>query len=160
MSKKLVTSLFVVAGTLALPTLVQAAGTAIAIDALKINQSNTYGPYLTDGAGRPLYMFTADKQAQGSNGAESMCLNPCLSAWPKAQATFTKPTAGSMVQTDKIGLMTRSDGTLQVTYGGSPLYYFFKDQGKTAPAGQNVQAFGGQWHLVAPDGSEIDHQAS
>ncbi len=142
------------AAAIATPSLVQADGSAIAIDALKVQQGSAYGQYLTDGAGRPLYMFSHDKQAK------SMCDYPCLSAWPSAQAIFDKPSAGDMVSADKIGLLTRPDGRLQVTYGGAPLYYFFKDKAAEDPTGQNLQAFGGQWHLVAPDGSAIDHQAS
>jgi predicted lipoprotein with Yx(FWY)xxD motif len=47
----------------------------------------------------------------------------------------------------------RSDGTLQVTYGGHPLYFFIGDKSKGAITGQNINANGGLWLLVEPNGA-------
>ena len=48
-----------------------------------------------------------------------------------------------------IGVITATDGSLQVTYDGRPLYYFAGDQAAGDTNGQDV---GGVWFVASTDG--------
>jgi hypothetical protein len=56
------------------------------------------------------------------------------------------------VDNSKVGTITRSDGTTQVTYNGHPLYYFSGDK---APGDTNGQGVGGNWFTISPSGDLI-----
>ena len=109
--------------------------------------SSRFGTILTDGAGRTLYLFTADR------GKTSRCYGACAKAWPVAYAKGT-PRAGAGARAALLGRTKRSDGRYQVTYKGRPLYYYVGE-----PAGQvlcqNVNEFGGLWLVVRPDGRAV-----
>jgi predicted lipoprotein with Yx(FWY)xxD motif len=106
------------------------------------------GTFLTDGAGRALYLWAAD----GLN--QSKCLGACAAAWPALPAAGTPSVSGGASAAD-IGTITRSDGGKQVTYHGHALYYFSGDTGAGQVKGQGSDAFGAAWWLVAPDGTKI-----
>jgi predicted lipoprotein with Yx(FWY)xxD motif len=117
-------------------------------------QSDKHGAYLTDMVGRPVYLFTADKQGNGEGKATSNCYDACEKAWPPV-TTEGKPQAGTKAQASLLSTMQRRDGRTQVTYNGWPLYYFTQDQPQGQPAGQHVQSFGGEWYLVQPQGTKL-----
>lgn len=118
-------------------------------------QSAKFGTYVADGSGRALYMFTADRQGQGSTAAQTNCYGQCAVAWPPLVAEGT-PALGDQLQKSLLGSITRKDGKRQVTYGGWPLYYYVKDKGAGSTVGQDVHGSGGEWYLVGPDGKKID----
>ena len=60
-------------------------------------------------------------------------------------------TAGTGV-TGALGTITRDDGTMQVTLGGTPLYYFGADK---AAGDTNGQGLGEVWFLAGPDGTGL-----
>jgi predicted lipoprotein with Yx(FWY)xxD motif len=93
-----------------------------------------------------LYLFTAD-----SPGV-STCVDGCLAAWPPL-LTGGGPVAQGAADAGLLGTLTRDDGTVQVTYGGWPLYFFASDMAAGDVAGQGVN---GAWFVVAPDGSAIE----
>lgn len=99
--------------------------------------------------GRTLYLFQADK-----NGM-SACSGACAAAWPPVTLTGT-PKAGMGVSQALLGTIKRSDGTVQVTYNGHPLYYFTADTAAGIAHGQAVKAFGAEWDVVGASGSKID----
>ncbi len=136
-------------------------GTALAANAAKVEvqQSKQYGPFLAEGSGMPLYIFSTDTQGQGSAKASSSCKSGCATAWPPATAS-TKPTAGSKIDSAKLATITRSDGKKQLTYNGWPLYTFSKDKASGPPSGQGKQAFGGHWYLITPNGTKDQKGAS
>jgi predicted lipoprotein with Yx(FWY)xxD motif len=78
-----------------------------------------------------------------------VCQGDCLVTWPPLARTGT-PTAGTGVDAAKIGTITRSDGSSQVTYAGWPLYHFAAD---AAPGDVMGQGVGGVWFAVLPDGT-------
>ncbi len=121
---------------------------------LQVKQSNTLGKYLTDGNGRPLYMFSADKQAKDDVLAKSACTGACATAWPPATIK-NMPKSGSGIDKSDISTIARADGTKQLTYDGWPLYLFVHDQGAKAPMGQAKKTFGGEWHLITPSGAMV-----
>jgi predicted lipoprotein with Yx(FWY)xxD motif len=73
----------------------------------------------------------------------------CLKAWPPLTVTSakTKLRGGSGVH-GRLGILRRSDGRLQVTLRGLPLYRFSGDHGKGEANGEGLQSFGGTWHAV------------
>ena len=111
-------------------------------------KTSSGGSYLTNSAGRAIYLFMADSTGK------STCDGACAAAWPPVIATG-QPTASGGVQASNLSTTTRSDGTKQVTYDGHPLYYFQGDTGPGTDKGQGLTNFGAAWWLVAPSGSSI-----
>jgi predicted lipoprotein with Yx(FWY)xxD motif len=108
------------------------------------------GTFLVDAKGRTLYLWVADK------GSKSTCSGACAQAWPPLTTTG-KPQAGSGVEASLLGTTKRSDGTLEVTYAGHPLYYFAGDATPGQTTGQGNEGFGAYWWVVAPDGKAISN---
>jgi len=111
-------------------------------------KTSSGGSFLTNSAGRAVYLFMAD------SSGKSACDGACAAAWPPVIAA-SQPTAAGSAQATDLGTITRSDGTKQVTYNGHPLYYFEGDTGPGTDKGQGLDNFGAKWWLVAPTGSSI-----
>ncbi len=94
----------------------------------------TVGTYLADPKGMTLYTYTKDADNT------SNCTGQCLVIWPAYTASSK---TGSYPA--GVGVITRSDGSLQYTYKGMPLYYYEKD---TAPGDVNGQNVGGVWFVA------------
>src|SRR4051812_37642719 len=120
-------------------------GAAATVSLRKLNVGNA----LVDGQGRTLYLFEADK------GPMSTCNGACASVWPPA-TTSGKPKAGPGVDAAKLGTTKRSDGMLEVTYNGHPLYRYAPDTKAGQYAGQGLNQFGAKWYVLAASGSKID----
>jgi predicted lipoprotein with Yx(FWY)xxD motif len=97
-------------------------------------QNATLGSILTDAAGKTLYRFGNDSTSPPS----SNCNGTCAQNWPPL--TIAAPTAGAGV-TGALGTTNRADGTRQVTYDGSPLYYFVGDTAAGDATGDGVNSF-------------------
>jgi predicted lipoprotein with Yx(FWY)xxD motif len=110
--------------------------------------SGAPGTFLVDAKGRTLYLWAADK------GSASTCSGACAQAWPPLTTTG-KPEAGSGAMAALLGTTKRSDGALEVTYAGHPLYYFSGDAKPGQANGQGSEAFGAYWWVVTPDGKAI-----
>ena len=106
-----------------------------------VHQSR-YGSILFDGRGFVLYAFTKDAQGR------SECSGACAAVWPPYLAS--RPVAGKL-----LGTARRSDGKLQVTYAGRPLYYYVGDRSPRQILCQNVSEYGGLWLVVRGDGSLV-----
>jgi predicted lipoprotein with Yx(FWY)xxD motif len=74
----------------------------------------------------------------------------CLAFWPPVTVASRKAKleAGRNVQ-GRLGILRRSNGMLQVTLRGMPLYRFVKDHAKGEANGQGIESFGGTWHAVS-----------
>lgn len=121
---------------------------------LTVATSDEHGEYIADGEGMALYMFEADTRGEDGTSAETTCYDDCAAAWPPL-TTDGEPQAGDQVQADLIGTIERRDGSMQVTYGGWPLYYFQRDEAPGDTTGHDVEGFGAEWYLVAPSGDHI-----
>jgi len=97
------------------------------------------GPYFTDAHGRTLYYFDNDKPLV------SACEGNCLANWPAYSAA--EGSIPSTLNKGDFGTITRSDGSMQTTYKGYPLYYFIKDVKHGDVTGQNVNKV---WFVVNP----------
>lgn len=106
------------------------------------------GTILVDSEGMTLYMFDND-----SDG-ESVCYDDCAANWPPLEGPVE---AGDGVDASLLGTTERTDGTMQVTYAGMPLYYFAADQ---AAGDTNGQGVGDVWWVVQPDGTPVTEAAS
>jgi predicted lipoprotein with Yx(FWY)xxD motif len=113
--------------------------------ALAITTTEKLGQILVDGDGRTLYIYTKDAKDA------STCYDKCETAWPPLLQT-DKPIAGNGVDATLLGTTQRKDGTIQVTYNGMPLYYFFKDHAAGDVTGQGV---GSVWYVLSPGGTII-----
>jgi predicted lipoprotein with Yx(FWY)xxD motif len=116
-----------------------------------VSQSSL-GSILVNSSGRTLYLFKADA------GRQSSCTGACTSKWPPLLATG-KSSAGTGLTVSKLGTITRSDATRQITYDGHPLYLFVKDKKAGEVNGQGVVAFGAAWYALAPSGDQISGTA-
>ena len=107
------------------------------------------GTILVDGSGRTLYLFEKDTAPQ------STCYAACATFWPPL-LTNAAPVAGTGVNASLLGTTKRTDGTLEVTYSGHPLYYVVTDHNPGDASGQDVNNFGAGWYVLGPDGNKID----
>jgi predicted lipoprotein with Yx(FWY)xxD motif len=124
-----------------------AAASSTAHTAAELTVSSTkFGKALTDAKGSTLYLFQPDTTSK------STCYGSCATYWPPL-ITHGAPLATGGLDKSKLGTTTRSDGSLQVTYDGHPLYYYVGDKSRGAVTGQDVNANGGLWFLVRPNGT-------
>jgi predicted lipoprotein with Yx(FWY)xxD motif len=99
---------------------------------------------LYDVSGQAIYLFDAEKSTR------PRCYGACANAWPPV-LTKGRPRAAGAVRSRLLGTTRRSDGFIQITYAGHPLY-FYAHEGKHQVLCHNVQEFGGTWLVVRPDG--------
>jgi predicted lipoprotein with Yx(FWY)xxD motif len=99
------------------------------------------GTILTGERGRTLYTYARD------TAGSSACTDSCATNWPPfTEGAGDTVTVGSGV-TGTLSTITRADGSRQVTYRGSPLYYY---AGDAAPGDVNGQGAGGVWYAAEP----------
>jgi predicted lipoprotein with Yx(FWY)xxD motif len=113
--------------------------------ALKLRKGEL-GTYLTDSAGRTLYLFERDTTDT------SRCEGSCTAAWPPVQVT----SVGSDLQASLLKQVTRSDGKKQSSYGGHPLYYYAGDSNPGDTRGEGLDQFGAEWYVLDSHGKKID----
>jgi predicted lipoprotein with Yx(FWY)xxD motif len=106
----------------------------------------TLGSILVDGNGMTLYLFTKDSPNN------TTCYGKCATSWPPLLASAGNPALAAGLDASKLGTVTRTDGTTQVTYNGWPLYYFAKDHKAGDVTGQGV---GKVWYVVTPSGDPV-----
>lgn len=106
------------------------------------------GVVLVESKGFTLYDFHKDK------GGKSACSGACAEAWPPLTTTGP-PTPGNGANGSMLGTIERTDGTMQVTYNGHPLYTFVGDKKPGEGNGNDSKAFGGQWYALMGNGEEV-----
>ena len=111
------------------------------------------GEYLVDGSQMALYTFKADTQGKGSSAPVSACNDTgCVGTWPPLLVS-DPPVGDAKVDAVMLGTMAREDGSLQVTYNGWPLYYYFEDFAPAEINGDDIESFGEDWYLIGPHGA-------
>ena len=113
--------------------------------AVDLGQNEPLGSFLVDDKGMTLYLFTKDTPNT------SVCYDKCATAWPPLLTTGA-PVAGEGLDASKLSTTTRTDGSVQATYNGWPLYYYASD---TAPDDAMGQGMNSVWFLVSPTGEAI-----
>ena len=110
-----------------------------------IVRGSQYGRVIFDGKGFALYAFTKDGRGT------SACYGACAKAWPP-YIVNARPRAGAGISKSLLGTTRRTDGRLQATYAGRPLYYYVGDRKPLQILCQNVTEFGGVWLVVRANG--------
>ncbi|MEV7396409.1 hypothetical protein [Aeromicrobium sp. NPDC092404] len=104
-----------------------------------------FGPMLFDSREQAIYLFDLEETEAPK------CYGECAKAWPPV-LTEGEPLAGDGVDASLLGTFRRAEGTMQVTYGGHPLYYY-AHEGPGEVECHDVFLNGGNWYVVQPDGS-------
>ena len=117
---------------------------SVAKVSVAVGKSN-YGQILFDGRGFALYAFTQDPDGKAT------CKGQCAKKWPPYFVSG-RPSAGRGAKASLLGTTRRSDGKLQATYAGRPLYYYVGDTSPGIVLCQNVVEFGGTWLVLRGNG--------
>ena len=144
----LLAALLVAAASLPTASVASGGGQRSAGAATVTAHASRFGKVLFDGSGRALYLFKRDR------GSRSTCSGACAKAWPQFLTT-SPPKAAAGARASLLGTTKRTDGTVQVTYAGHPLYYFSGDKKPGQIKCENVVNFGGLWLVVSPDGAPV-----
>jgi predicted lipoprotein with Yx(FWY)xxD motif len=108
---------------------------------LGVDANYKLGTYLIGYNGETLYTYEKD------TGASSTCYAQCATKWPPYIVSPSDNTNAQYgVDANKISVITRADGTLQVAYNNHPLYFYSGDTQATT----NGQGFGGIWYVIKP----------
>ena len=97
---------------------------------------------LTNSKGFTLYSFAPD------TSTKSNCNGACAQNWPPVHG----PATASGVK-GTFGTIKRSDGSVQATFDGHPLYAFVGDTAPGQAKGNGLNAAGGLWHEVTTSGT-------
>jgi predicted lipoprotein with Yx(FWY)xxD motif len=113
---------------------------------VKLGQTDKLGQILTDDAGKTLYLYTRDTKDTTN------CYDRCAQAWPPLLTTGA-PKVGDGLNAMLLGTTNRTDGTIQVTFNGWPLYYYVTDMKAGDITGQDV---GGVWYVLSARGDKVE----
>ena len=118
-------------------TPVEGAGAGIALT------SSDLGDIIVDGDGRTLYLFVPDAQS------DSTCYDQCEANWPVVADVAE---VGDGLDASLLGTAERTNGDVQATYNGWPLYYFANDAASGDTNGQGVNDV---WYVLDATGTAI-----
>ena len=105
---------------------------------------------VTNAAGFTLYWFVPD------TSTTSKCTGSCATYWPPVKG----PATAMSGVTGTLGTITRSDGTMQATYDGHPLYTYAADSAPGQAKGNGLNASGGLWYEMTVSGATPAASAS
>lgn len=129
------------------PSAAQAVGAHVAL------RKVSFGEVLVGANGHTVYLFEKDK------GTASMCTGGCAGEWSPL-TTGGQPQAGPGLNASLLGASRRADGTMQVTYGKHPLYYYADDKRPGQTEGQGKKEFGAEWYALGADGKKVEQAGS
>lgn len=104
-------------------------------------------PVVVDGAGFTLYRFDKDSPKPPT----STCNGMCAMTWPPELVQPGSKVFLDGVQKSAVGVIRRTDGTMQLTIGNWPVYRF---SGDTNPGDTHGEGVGGTWFGVTPQGGK------
>jgi predicted lipoprotein with Yx(FWY)xxD motif len=114
-----------------------------------VAKESPFGRVLFDANGQVVYVFEIDRANRSNCTSED-----CVEAWPPV-LTRESPSAGEGADARLLGTIRRSDGSLQVSYNGRPLY-FYEHEAPGEIKCHNVELHGGLWWVVTPRGNPAD----
>src|ERR1700759_5351876 len=98
---------------------------------------------LTSSKGFTLYSFAPD------TATKSNCNGTCAQNWPPLKGTATASGV-----TGTFGTIKRSDGSVQATFDGHPLYTFAGDTAAGQANGNGLNVHGRGWQQIPPSGTD------
>ncbi len=98
---------------------------------------------VTNSAGFTVYWFAPD------TSTTSKCTGSCATYWPPVKG----PATAMSGVTGTLATITRSDGTVQATYDGHPLYTYAGDTAPGQAKGNGLNASGGLWYEMTVSGA-------
>jgi predicted lipoprotein with Yx(FWY)xxD motif len=107
---------------------------------------------LTDSAGFVLYWFAKDTPTV------SNCNGTCATYWPPVIGTPSL--ASGVALSGTLGTIKRSNGQVQATYDGHPLYTFKSDTSAGEDSGNAINTSGGLWWAMTSSGVKIKAKGS
>jgi predicted lipoprotein with Yx(FWY)xxD motif len=125
------------------------AGPPLEQQAVKLTAADvgTLGSVVTDQDGLTLYRFDRDT----AKPSASNCDGECARIWPPVLVTDPSQVVVASVDRGLIGWVIRTDGSMQLTLGGWPLYHYVED---SKPGDANGQGIGGTWFAATPQGNK------
>ncbi len=112
---------------------------------VKTERDRALGTILVTKTGMTLYHMKSE-----TNGRID-CTGACAKLWPPLTAGGgAKVVGGPGVNASELGTVKRSDGKVQVTYNGLPLYRY---SGDVKPGETTSQGLNGFWYAVTPAGT-------
>jgi len=136
-----------VAFAASLVAIASAGTTSVSVDAA--SNAKLGEQILVSSQGRTLYTLS------GETSTHLKCKSSeCFRFWPPltVPSRTTVLEAGAGVH-GKLAILHRSNGMLQVTLRGAPLYRFSKDSAKGQTNGQDIESFGGTWRAETASSS-------
>jgi predicted lipoprotein with Yx(FWY)xxD motif len=106
------------------------------IVAVKTKHNSTLGNYLVDRKGFTVYWTTKDRSSKLA------CKGRCTAYWPPLTVPSGKTPSGA----SDLGTRKRSNGVLQVTWKGHPLYRFSGDSAPGQTNGEGLSDSWGTWY--------------
>jgi predicted lipoprotein with Yx(FWY)xxD motif len=97
---------------------------------------------LANSKGLTLYWFAPD------TATRSACYGTCVAYWPPV----TGPATAGPGVTGRLSVIKRTDGSLQASYNGHPLYTYVGDSARGQANGNDLNLNGGLWHEVTASG--------
>jgi predicted lipoprotein with Yx(FWY)xxD motif len=100
--------------------------------------------------------FTADSSGEATCVGDRPAPD-CGTVWPPLTA-HGEVAADEGIDDELLGTTERSDGHIQVTYNGHPLYYFrghLETPADEEAGDANGQGYLGLWYVLSPDGTPI-----
>ena len=123
---------------------------ADAAEAAPVQEGETsLGTVLVDAEGMTLYGFTPDE------GGTPTCTDACAEIWPPLFTDSSDLPEG--LDPAVFSVVEHPSGEPQLAAGGWPLYYYASD---AEPGDVDGQGVGGNWWVVAPDGSLVEEPAA
>ncbi len=107
--------------------------------AVKTASASTLGTILVDSQGMTLYHLSGEQ-----NGKFICTSSACLGVWHPLTASSSGAPSSAV---GSLGTVKRPDGTIQITYKGTPLYTFAQDQKPGETKGQGIKDVG-TWSAV------------
>jgi|HubBroStandDraft_1064217.scaffolds.fasta_scaffold05805_1 predicted lipoprotein with Yx(FWY)xxD motif len=99
---------------------------------------------VTNAKGLTLYWFVPDTTTT------SKCTGSCATYWPP----LTGPVSAGVGVTGSLGSIIRSNGAMQATYDGHPLYTYAADSAPGQAKGNGLNASGGVWYEMTVSGAK------
>jgi predicted lipoprotein with Yx(FWY)xxD motif len=130
------------------PATSQQSGTNTATATTTImTHSTSKGTVLATARGRTIYWFAIDTASM------SNCTGSCATYWPPVLGKAAAAAGTTLMH--GFGTITRTDGKVQATYDGHPLYTYAADSAPGQISGDGLNVSGGLWWAMTPSGAKL-----